>query len=102
MRGGGSILDNNDKKVTEAVALSYDKENKMPAVVAKGKGHIAEKIIKEAEKANIPIYDDKNAAQNLSRLEIGAFITPEMFEVIAQIYIFVNRLEKILDDTDGR
>lgn len=94
-------MDNNEKKVTEAVALSYDKENKMPAVVAKGRGYIAEKIIKEAEKANVPVYDDKNAAQNLNKLDIGAFITPEMFEVIAQIYIFVNKLEKILDDTDG-
>lgn len=97
---GKSILDKNEKKVTEAVALSYDKENKMPAVIAKGRGYVAEKIIREAEKANIPIYDDKNTAQNLSKLDIGSFITPEMFEVIAQIYIFVNKLEKILDDTD--
>lgn len=97
-------MDNNEKSspsediITEAVALTYDKENKMPTIVAKGRGRVAEKIIKEAEKANVPVYDDKNVAQNLNKLDIGSFISPEMFEVIAQIYIFVDRLEKILDD----
>ncbi|MEY8332584.1 EscU/YscU/HrcU family type III secretion system export apparatus switch protein [Lachnospiraceae bacterium 47-T17] len=78
-----------------AVALSYMPGDAAPKILATGKGAVAERIIETAEEANVPTYKDDKLADTLSRLEIGDMIPPELYEVVAEILVFVNDMDKI-------
>lgn len=89
-------VDNDDnKKKKTAVALSYDPEDTAPKIIATGKGKLAERIIDKAREADIPIHEDEVLADTLSRLELGSYIPPELYEVVAEVLVFVDRMDKI-------
>lgn len=85
----------NKPKVKQAIALEYDPGDVAPKVVASGKGALAEKIIEKAQESNVPLHQDSKLAGTLSKLEIGDFIPPELYEVVAEILVFVDEMEKI-------
>lgn len=91
------MADNNDKKkIKTAVALGYDpNEDGAPKVIASGRGALAEKIIEQAKDNKIPVHEDDKLADTLSRLEIGEMIPPELYEVVAEILVFVDAMDKI-------
>lgn len=79
----------------QAAALGYDLEkDSAPKILAKGKGDIAEKILKKAEEKNIPIQTDQDLVQALLALEIGQEIPVELYEVMAEILAFIYSLEE--------
>lgn len=83
-----------------AVALGYDVDaGEAPYVIAAGKGALAEKILKEAGKLNIPKYEDEKLAKSLSKLEIGENIPPELYEVVAQVLLFVDKMDRLKEAT---
>ena len=85
-----------NKKVKTAVALGYDpNEDGAPVVIASGKGSLAEKIIEQAQENKIPVHEDSKLADTLSKLEIGEMIPPELYEVVAEILVFVDAMDKI-------
>ena len=84
------------KEVKTAVALKYDTDSgEAPYVVAAGKGVLADKIIAESVKNDIPQYEDETLASSLSRLEIGENIPPELYEVVAQVLLFVDKMDRL-------
>lgn len=88
--------DKKREKVKTAVALGYDpNEDGAPKVIASGKGALAEKIIEQAKENKIPVHEDNKLAETLSRLEIGEMIPPELYEVVAEILVFVDAMDKI-------
>jgi flagellar biosynthesis protein len=73
-----------------AAALLYDPgEMAAPRIVAKGKGHMAKKILSEAKKYGIPIREDKFLFRILCELELGTEIPLEIYEPVARILAFV-------------
>lgn len=84
-----------EEKVKQAIALEYNPEEDAPKVIASGRGLIAEKIIEKAKESNVPVHRDDKLADTLSRLEIGDMIPPELYEVVAEILIFVDSMDKI-------
>ncbi|MBQ7919870.1 MAG: EscU/YscU/HrcU family type III secretion system export apparatus switch protein [Lachnospiraceae bacterium] len=84
-----------DKKVKQAIALSYDPEEEAPKVIASGRGILAEKIIEKAQEVDVPVHRDDKLADTLSRLEIGDMIPPELYEVVAEILVFVDAMDKL-------
>lgn len=90
-------MDMKDKnlKPKQAIALSYDPNDDAPKVVASGRGILAEKIIEKAQEFDVPIHKDDKLADTLSRLEIGEMIPPELYEVVAEILIFVDSMDKL-------
>ena len=89
------MAEEKNKKVKTAVALEYDPSDDAPRVIASGTGVLAEKIIEKAKESNVPIHEDDKIAQTLSKLEIGEMIPPELYEVVAEILIFVDSMDKI-------
>ena len=83
-------------KIKQAIALEYDPEEVAPKIVATGRGKIAERIIEAAQEAEVPVHQDDKLADTLSKLDIGEFIPPELYEVVAEILVFVDQMEKIL------
>lgn len=83
-------------KVKQAIALGYDPgQDDAPRIIATGRGAIAERIIAEAKDYDIPIHEDNKLADTLSRLQIGEMIPPELYEVVAEILVFVDAMDKI-------
>ena len=83
------------KKIKQAVALEYDPNDMAPKIVATGRGRIAERIIEEAKEHDVPVHEDAKLANTLSKLDIGEYIPPELYEVVAEILVFVDNMERI-------
>ncbi len=91
-------MENQKKTETEkktAVALSYEEGDKAPKILATGKGYVAEKIIEVAKEENVPVHKDEKLAGTLSKLEIGDYIPKELYGVVAEILVFVDRVEGV-------
>ncbi len=88
------ILDPKFRNKT-AVAVSYHPDEPAPRIIATGKGYLADKIIKKAGEHKIPLHKDDQLAGTLSRLEVGDFIPPELYEVVAEILLFVDDMDRI-------
>lgn len=84
-----------EPKTKTAVALAYTPGEAAPKILATGKGAIADRIIDAAKDADVPTYRDDKLADTLSRLEIGDMIPPELYEVVAEILVFVNDMDRI-------
>lgn len=88
-------METENKKPKQAIALEYDPGDDAPKVVASGRGLLAERIIEKAKEAAVPVHRDDKLADTLSRLEIGEMIPPELYEVVAEILVFVDAMDKI-------
>ncbi len=88
-------------KVKTAVALAYDPDDDAPKVIASGKGALAERIIEKAKEADVAVHKDDKLAETLSKLEIGEMIPPELYEVVAEILVFVDAMDKIKAKMDA-
>lgn len=84
-----------EQKSKIAVALEYEPFEEAPKIVASGRGYVAEKIIERAVEENVPLHKDDKLAGTLSKLEIGDAIPPELYEVVAEVLLFVDKVDKI-------
>ena len=85
----------NKKTVKKAVALCYNEEtDNAPKVNAKGWGDIAEKIIEIAKREEIPVVEDNDLVELLDKIEINSEVPEELFEIMAEVYAFLYKLNK--------
>jgi len=85
----------NDKKQKTAVALGFEPGDEAPKIIATGKGHLAEKIIETAKEVNVPIHRDPKLAETLSKLDFGEYIPPELYEVVVEVLMYVDKVDAI-------
>jgi len=79
----------------KAVALKYDaNKQRAPKVTAKGEGEIAQKIIEIAKENDIPIKEDKDLVEMLSKIELDREVPPEMYKAIAEVFSFIYKVTK--------
>jgi len=77
------------------VALRYDPDqDNAPRVVAKGRGRTAEQILELARKNSVPVREDPNLVQVLSRLNLDQEIPPEVYQAVATILAFLYRVNR--------
>lgn len=78
-----------------AVALKFEASEMLaPTVIAKGSGHVAERIKEIARSHQVPIVEDKPLAQTLFKMvEIGEFIPVELYRAVAEILAYVYRIK---------
>lgn len=84
-----------DETTKTAIALSYNPEDQAPKIIASGKGYLAEKIINKATDENIPVHKDEKLASSLFKMDIGEYIPSELYEVVAEILVFVDNMDRI-------
>lgn len=78
-----------------AVALEYKDGMQAPIVLAKGERIVAERIKEMAIKSRIPIVQNPPLARALLKsCPVGAPISPDLFEAVAEVLAFVYRLNK--------
>ena len=90
-------MEKQKEKVKTAVAIAYEPGEEAPKNLAPGKGLIAERIIEKAKAEDVPFYKDSKLAATLSKLEIGDMIPPELYEVVAEILVFVDKMDRLKD-----
>ena len=84
-----------DRLRQRAVALRYDPNLDIaPKMLAKGAGVVAEKIMESAKDSDIPIHQDAALMDDLTRMDIGDNIPPELYDVVAQVLVFISDLDR--------
>lgn len=84
-----------EKKRKQAIAIQYNPDEVAPKILASGTGIIADKIIEKAKSSDVPLYEDNKLTNTLSKLDIGEYIPPELYSIVAEILVFVDNLDKI-------
>jgi len=83
------------KKLISAVALRYDLQKDFaPRVTAKGKGLVADHMIRRAEEHDVAVVENERLVNELLQFELGTEIPPELYEIVAQILIFVQSVDE--------
>ena len=86
----------NSDEFQRAVALHYDQKG-APTVLATGEGEIARLIKERAEAAGVPLVEDPKLSYLLSKIPLGDEIPPELYRAVAEVLVFVLRLEKAVE-----
>lgn len=86
----------NRDEFQRAVALHYDQKG-APTVLATGEGEIARLIKERAEAAGVPLVEDPKLSYLLSKIPLGDEIPPELYRAVAEVLVFVLRLEKAVE-----
>jgi len=78
-----------------AIAIRYvPEEMSAPIVVAKGAGHVAQRIRRLALQHNIPVIEKKPLAQALYRdVEVNQPIPHESYAAVAEVLAYVYQLK---------
>ncbi len=77
----------------KAVALAYSPEDIAPRVAAAGRGREAERMLRLAEEAGVPIVSDAALAGLLEPLDLGTLVPEAYWEAVANVLAFVMALE---------
>ena len=81
-----------------AVAVRYDVENdKAPLILASGRGAVADEILRIAEENKIPLYENRDLASMLAKLEIDTEIPAQLYVLVAEVLFFVYKLDKMAE-----
>ncbi len=92
------------KKRKIATALKYNHESStkdnpadIPRLIAKGNDEMARKIIEEAKKSGVDIYEDERLARQLNRLELGDYIPIELYQAVAEVLAFIVKIDQSIE-----
>ena len=77
----------------KSVALGYNRsQDNAPKVLASGAGEIANKIISLAKEHDIPIKEDPDLIEILSKVEVDQEIPPNLYKAVAEIFSFLYKI----------
>ncbi|MFC3285452.1 EscU/YscU/HrcU family type III secretion system export apparatus switch protein [Litchfieldella rifensis] len=82
----------------QAVALAYGEEDRAPRVLAKGYGELAERIVIEASRQGVYVHDAPELVALLMGLDIDERIPPQLYQVIAELLVWVYEIAPAHDD----
>jgi len=77
-----------------AIAIQYNPQDVAPKVIAKGKGHVADRIIDKAKDSKVKIYKDPELVKEFESIDLGEHVPPELYEAVAKVLIFITDLDK--------
>jgi flagellar biosynthetic protein FlhB len=80
-----------------AVALEYRRSGmSAPVVVAKGQGHLAQRIKTIARESGVPMVENVPLAQALYKtVDVGEAIPGNLFEAVAEVLAYLVRLKQL-------
>lgn len=77
----------------KAVAIRYRPDLPAPFVLAKGRGHLAERIRRVAESAGVPVREEALSTELLYSIDVGEYISEDLYELVARLLVFAYRVE---------
>lgn len=82
-----------EPEIRSAAALRYREGMTAPIVVAKGRGLVAEEIVRRARESGVAVHVSQNLAAMLMQVELDRAIPPQLFQAVAQLLAWLYRLE---------
>ena len=76
-----------------AIALAYQTGDAAPRVVAKGRGLLAEEILRRAHAAGIQVHASRELVSLLMQVDLDSHIPPELYRAVAELLAWLYRLE---------
>ena len=86
--GGGNFPD------LAAAALSYRAGDAAPRVVAKGRGLVAEEILKKAHAAGVFVHESRELVSLLMQVDLDRHIPSQLYLAVAELLAWLHSLEK--------
>ncbi|MDP1557328.1 MAG: EscU/YscU/HrcU family type III secretion system export apparatus switch protein [Nitrosomonas sp.] len=83
-----------NKTCQTAVALTYRTGQAAPIVVAKGRGIIAEEIIRRGKESEVYVHESAELVALLMQVNLDDRIPPQLYVVVAELLAWLYRLEK--------
>ena len=81
------------KPIKKAVALGYNQQKQTaPKVLASSKGEGAKKMISLAKEHGVPIKEDEDLVEILSKLDLGDEIPENMYKAVAEVFAFIYKM----------
>src|SRR5688500_9458409 len=77
-----------------AIALTYREGDAAPKVVAKGRGLIAEEIMRRANEAGVYVHQSRELVGLLMQVDLDSHIPPQLYRVIAELLAWLYRAEQ--------
>lgn len=81
-------------EVSLAIALAYAQGSSAPTVVAKGRGLIAEEIIRRAQEHGVYVHQSPELVALLSQVDLDAHIPPQLYVAVAELLAWLYRVEQ--------
>ena len=77
----------------KAVALGYNRsQDNAPKVLATGSGEVAKNIINLAKSHDIPIKEDADLVEVLSKVDLNEEVPPNLYKAVAEIFSFLYQM----------
>jgi flagellar biosynthesis protein len=78
-----------------AAALVYEPygAERVPRVVAKGYGLVADMIVQRAKEAGLYVHESPEMVSLLMQVDLDARIPPELYQAVAELLAWLHRLE---------
>lgn len=77
-----------------AIALAYHEGLSAPRVVAKGRGIIAEEIIKRAKESGIYVHESAELVALLMQVDMDDRIPPQLYVAVAELLAWLYQIEQ--------
>lgn len=78
-------MSGDETSIRQAVALEYGPSSAAPRVMAKGRGEIAESILRRARELGIPTKAEPSLVAFLLEIDLYRLVPPELYEAVAQV-----------------
>jgi flagellar biosynthesis protein len=77
----------------EAVALRYATGDAVPVVVAKGRGALAEEIVRRARDAGLFVHDAPELTALLMQVDLDGRFPPALYVAVAELLAWLHRID---------
>ena len=77
-----------------AIALRYAEGDRAPVVVAKGRGLVAEEIVRRAREAGLFVHESAALVALLAEVDLDSRIPPALYLAIAELLAWVHAVER--------
>ena len=77
-----------------AVALAYKEGDLAPRVTAKGRGLVAEEIIRRANEAGVFVHQSRELVGLLMQVDLDRHVPPALYRVVAELLAWLYQTEK--------
>jgi flagellar biosynthesis protein len=89
------------REISTAAAVAYiPGTDRAPQVVASGRGRLADRIVALAVENGIPLCKDENLSRLLEALEVDMDIPPALYRAVAEVLVFIYRLNGMMVPTE--
>ena len=76
-----------------AVAIAYQSGELAPRVVAKGRGMVAEEIIRRARESKVFVHESRELVALLMQVDLDRHIPPALYRAVAELLAWLYHID---------